>query len=80
MGLRLWNMLCGGAAVSTAALTTVAFATELSVHRLREGVRPRHRFNVWQVGLRRLRQVQWGVHVRLDGRAVGMRMRDLLRG
>ena len=80
MGLRLRSMLCARVAVSTAALTTVAPATPRSPHRLREGVRPRHRFNVWQVGLRRLRQVQWGVHVRLDGRAVGMRMRDLLRG
>ena len=80
MGLRLRSMLCARVAVSTAALTTVTFATERSDHRLREGVRPRHRFNVWQVGLRRLRQVFRSLHVRLDGRAVGMRMWDVLRG
>ena len=57
MGVRLWNMLCGGVSISTAAattLTTVASATERTVHRLRQGVWPRHGFDLWQVELERI--------------------------
>ena len=57
MALRLRDVLRERAAVASTAKSrtaTVPVAARSAVHRLRQGLRPGHRLNVWQVELERI--------------------------
>ena len=57
MGVRLRDVLRGRAAVASTAKSrtaSVPVAARSPVYRLRQGLRPGHRLNVWEVVFRRL--------------------------